>query len=193
MGLIIKIKAKNYFIEFDNMSPPKASAQTSKEKMKQMRLPFAPIQKDNAISKQKEEQAKEIEKAAEEKQKKIEAERIAKEEELRLWAEEEAKRQRNEENTMNKENNYDVSQSCFEELKEKKRKLSDSAERNEEFSKKANKVENDSCTEDNVVKELQEKDIGTHKIDNIEKERLKKRERTRKRKAQEGKTEKRKG
>ena len=75
------------------MSPPKASAQTSKEKMKQMRLPFAPIQKDNAISKQKEEQAKEIEKAAEEKQKKIEAERIAKEEELRLWAEE-AKRQR---------------------------------------------------------------------------------------------------
>ena len=76
------------------MSPPKALAQTSKEKMKQMRLPFAPIQKDNAISKQKEEQAKEIEKAAEEKQKKIEAERIAKEEELRLWAEEEAKRQR---------------------------------------------------------------------------------------------------
>ena len=50
--------AKSYFIEFDNMSPPKASAQTSKEKMKQMRLPFAPIQKDNAISKQKEEQAK---------------------------------------------------------------------------------------------------------------------------------------
>ena len=76
------------------MSPPKASAMTSKEKMKQMRLPFAPIQKENAITKQKEEQAKEIEKAAEEKQKRLEAERIAKEEELRLWAEEEAKKQR---------------------------------------------------------------------------------------------------
>ena len=59
-----------------------------------MRLPFAPIQKENAITKQKEEQAKEIEKAAEEKQKRLEAERIAKEEELRLWAEEEAKKQR---------------------------------------------------------------------------------------------------
>ena len=76
------------------MSPPKASAMISKEKMKQMRLPFAPIQKENAITKQKEEQAKEIEKAAEEKQKRLEQERIAKEEELRLWAEEEAKKQR---------------------------------------------------------------------------------------------------
>ena len=76
------------------MSPPKASTMNSKEKLKQMRLPFAPIQKDNAINKQKEEQSKEIEKAAEEKQKRLEAERIAKEEELRLWAEEEAKKQR---------------------------------------------------------------------------------------------------
>ena len=76
------------------MSPPKASTLTSKEKMKQMRLPFAPIQKENAIIKQKEDQAKEIERAAEEKQKKLEAERIAKEEELQLWAEEEARKQR---------------------------------------------------------------------------------------------------
>ena len=76
------------------MSPPKASALTSKEKMKQMRLPFAPIQKENAILKQKEEQEKEKEKVAEEKQKKLEADRIAKEEELRQWAEEEAKKQR---------------------------------------------------------------------------------------------------
>ena len=76
------------------MSPPKAPALTSKEKLKQMRLPFAPIQKENAIIKQKEDQAKEIERAAEEKQKKLEAERIAKEVELQLWAEEEAKKQR---------------------------------------------------------------------------------------------------
>ena len=76
------------------MSPPKASALTTKEKMKQLRLPFAPIQKENAILKQKEEQEKEKERVAEEKQKKLEADRIAKEEELRQWAEEEAKKQR---------------------------------------------------------------------------------------------------
>ena len=62
------------------MLPPKKVEPNSKEKMKQMRLPFAPIQKENAILKQKEEQEKEREKIAEEKQKKLETEKRALEE-----------------------------------------------------------------------------------------------------------------
>ena len=62
------------------MLPPKKVESNSKEKMKQMRLPFAPIQKENAILKQKEEQEKEREKIAQEKQKKLETEKRALEE-----------------------------------------------------------------------------------------------------------------
>ena len=65
------------------MMPPNKPEGNSKEKMKQMRLPFAPIQKANAISKQKEEQEKERERVAleKEKQKQLEAEKAAKEQE----------------------------------------------------------------------------------------------------------------
>jgi hypothetical protein len=66
------------------MMPPNKPEGNSKEKMKQMRLPFAPIQKENSISKQKEQQEKERERVAleKEKQKQLEAERAAKEEKL---------------------------------------------------------------------------------------------------------------
>ena len=65
------------------MSPLKKLESNSKEKKKQMRLPFAPIQKENAINRQKEEQEKEREKVAQEKQRKLEAERIAQEEKIK--------------------------------------------------------------------------------------------------------------
>jgi len=60
--------------------PPEKVDTNSKEKMKQMRLPFAPIQKENAITKQKEEQEKERQRVAIEKQLKLEAEKAAQEE-----------------------------------------------------------------------------------------------------------------
>ena len=59
------------------------------KKVKQMRLPFAPIQKENALNKQKAEQEKErlrVAKEKEEREKKLEAERIVKEEEKRKEA-----------------------------------------------------------------------------------------------------------
>ena len=68
------------------MLPPSKPESNSKEKMKQMRPIqnfFAPIQKENAINKQKEEQEKERERVAQEKQKKLEAEKAAEEENLK--------------------------------------------------------------------------------------------------------------
>merc|ERR1711997_937087 len=60
--------------------PPEKVDTNPKEKMKQMRLPFAPIQKENANTKQKEEQEKERQRIAIEKQLKLQAEKAAKEE-----------------------------------------------------------------------------------------------------------------
>ena len=60
--------------------PPKEDTVPKPEKMKQMRLPFAPIPKENALIRLKEEQEKErisVEKAREYKQRKLESERAA--------------------------------------------------------------------------------------------------------------------
>merc|ERR1739844_510939 len=93
-----------------------------KEKMKQMRLPFAPIQKENAITKQKEEQEKERQRIAIEKQLELEAEKAA-QKEL------DAINQRKENLTPSKEYDEIHSNLKNDAQNEKKRKLSESAEK----------------------------------------------------------------
>merc|ERR1712062_191464 len=73
-------QSTTFSIVMEKTIPPEKVDTNPKEKMKQMRLPFAPIQKENAITKQKEEQEKERQRIAIEKQLKLEAEKAAQKE-----------------------------------------------------------------------------------------------------------------
>merc|ERR1711902_235982 len=110
-----------------------------------------------------------------------------------MGAEEEAKKQREEMvNAMNKENQEAHPFSSCEELQDKKHKLSDSAEKNEASSKKANS-EMMNCVDDStqknnrailkLAKEQQKEKERIEKLEEKQKERMKKeKERKRRRK-----------
>merc|ERR1711953_235174 len=133
--------------------PPEKVDTNPKEKMKQMRLPFAPIQKENAITKQKEEQEKERQRIAIEKQLKLEAEKAA-QEELDAINQRECKKEQ-----IEKENQVHAGIDTVSDQTERKRKLSETAASISSLNKKSNlecerkptKNLPDTLTKENIV------------------------------------------